>query len=117
MEDKIIKLDQEIEEAKIVEEPTGEVQELMSQEELVAKSNEFAKEIADFINAKVADYGKPFPLAVILNSLMFIYVSTVINSVPVETRRVIVEDHFARVIKDLENGEKTQEDAHPSGKE
>lgn len=75
-------------------------------DEILVRSNEFAKSLATHINKKVEEENRPIPLAVILNACMFIYASTVTNSVPKGQRAAMVADHFERVLKDIENGEK-----------
>lgn len=79
---------------------------VLSQEDIIRMSSDYAQDVANYINQKISAAQAPFPLAVILNAVMFIYVSTVVNSVPKEMRRSLIEDHFNRIMKDLENGEK-----------
>lgn len=101
MDDKIIEIKDAS--AVVVEE---DPKPMLSPEEIVKTSAEFSEDLVLYMNEKISGYAQPFPVAIILNSLMYIYVSTVINSIPKEMRRAITEDHFSKVLKDLEtNGQ------------
>jgi hypothetical protein len=77
-----------------------------SQEKLIEMSNSLSKDLADFLNNKIAEYKEPFPIAVVLNACMYIYTSTVISSLPLDKRVEVIEDHFRKVLDDLEKNGK-----------
>lgn len=102
-EEKIVELTVEpFKEEKIEEKDSSERVEL-TQAEIEEGSATLAKEIADMINEKITSYGKPFPLSFILNGLMNVYVGVLINSVPRDQYMGIIDEHFSKVIKDLES--------------
>lgn len=77
-----------------------------SQEKLIEMSNSLSKDLAEFINNKITEYKEPFPLAVVLNACMYIYTSTIISSLPLDKRVEVIQDHFRKVIDDLEKNGK-----------
>ena len=80
---------------------------IMSSEQVEELSRQFAQKTISCLNEEIAAFNAPMPLSVVLNALMFVYMSTVINYIPKTIRKDIVSDHFGKVIKDLTHGEKT----------
>jgi hypothetical protein len=71
-------------------------------DDLLETSKEFAADIVKFVNGKLEKLETPIPIAVILNAMMFIYVSTVLNSIPRESRLALVVNHFDKVVADMQ---------------
>lgn len=78
----------------------------LTAEEIQKRTIEFAKKLIEHVRNEAGQLEQPAPVAVILNSLMYIYLSIVLNTVPNDMRKGLVEDHFARVMKDLDDHEK-----------
>ncbi len=102
-EEKTVELTVEPYKEEIIESQNTNERVELTPAEVEEGSATLAKEIADMINIKITSYGKPFPLSFILNGLMNVYVGVLINSVPSDQYMGIIDEHFSKVIKDLES--------------
>lgn len=75
----------------------------LTSEEILSRTIAFSKVLLEQVKIEASKLERPAPIAIILNSLMYIYLSIVLNTIPREMQKNLVEDHFARVMKDLNN--------------
>lgn len=80
----------------------------LTQDEVIQGSNDLVKELGTCLDVIMKNYGKPYPIAFILNAMMNIYVTTILSSMTLESVIPIVEDHFSRIIKDIESMNKAK---------
>lgn len=92
---------------EFIEDDVKKIEEL-TQEEIIEGSNNLVKEIGLFLEGKMKSYGKPYPIAFILNAMMNVYVTTILSSMPSEMVMPFVDDHFSKIIKDIERMNKAK---------
>lgn len=75
----------------------------LTPEEIQKRTIEFSKILIEHVKKEAEKLEQPAPVAVILNSLMYIYLSVVLNTIPQDMRKDVIKDHFERVLKDVED--------------